>query len=30
VAGSLLWGVIFDGFHLDRYDLTGVRLVESL
>lgn len=23
VAGSLAWGVIFDGFKPDRYDLTG-------
>ncbi|MGH2878107.1 MAG: YnfA family protein [Solirubrobacteraceae bacterium] len=24
VAGSLLWGVAFDGFRPDRYDLIGV------
>ena len=23
VAGSLLWGVIFDGFRPDRYDILG-------
>jgi small multidrug resistance family-3 protein len=23
VAGSLLWGVLFDGFRPDRWDLTG-------
>jgi small multidrug resistance family-3 protein len=23
IAGSLLWGIIFDGFRPDRYDLTG-------
>ena len=23
VAGSLAWGVVFDGFRPDRYDLTG-------
>jgi small multidrug resistance family-3 protein len=23
IVGSLLWGVIFDGFRPDRYDLTG-------
>ena len=23
VAGSLLWGVLFDGFRPDRYDLIG-------
>lgn len=26
VAGSLLWGVIFDGFHPDRYDVTGAGI----
>lgn len=26
VAGSLLWGVIFDGFRPDRYDLTGAGI----
>jgi len=26
VAGSLLWGVIFDGFHPDRFDLTGAGI----
>ncbi|MGH2845124.1 MAG: YnfA family protein, partial [Thermoleophilaceae bacterium] len=23
VAGSLLWGIAFDGFRPDRYDLIG-------
>jgi small multidrug resistance family-3 protein len=23
VAGSLLWGAVFDGFQPDRFDLTG-------
>lgn len=23
VAGSLLWGVVFDGFRPDRYDIIG-------
>jgi small multidrug resistance family-3 protein len=23
VAGSLLWGVVFDGFRPDRYDIAG-------
>ena len=23
IAGSLLWGMVFDGFQPDRYDLTG-------
>ena len=23
IAGSLLWGWIFDGFHPDRYDIAG-------
>jgi small multidrug resistance family-3 protein len=23
IAGSLLWGAIFDGFRPDRYDVTG-------
>jgi small multidrug resistance family-3 protein len=23
VAGSLAWGVVFDGFRPDRYDVTG-------
>jgi small multidrug resistance family-3 protein len=23
IAGSLLWGVVFDGFRPDRYDLAG-------
>jgi small multidrug resistance family-3 protein len=29
VAGSLIWGVVFDGFRPDRYDNTGalIRLV---
>lgn len=26
VAGSLLWGVAFDGFRPDRYDLIGVSI----
>ncbi|MGH3329415.1 MAG: YnfA family protein [Streptomycetales bacterium] len=26
VAGSLLWGVVFDGFRPDRYDLAGAVL----
>jgi small multidrug resistance family-3 protein len=26
VAGSLLWGVVFDGFRPDRYDLTGAGI----
>lgn len=26
VAGSLLWGVVFDGFRPDRYDLIGAGL----
>jgi small multidrug resistance family-3 protein len=26
VAGSLLWGVLVDKFHPDRYDLTGAAL----
>jgi small multidrug resistance family-3 protein len=26
VAGSLLWGVVADGFHPDRYDLVGAGL----
>lgn len=26
VAGSLLWGVIFDGFRPDRFDLIGAAL----
>jgi small multidrug resistance family-3 protein len=24
VAGSLLWGVVLDGFRPDRWDITGV------
>jgi small multidrug resistance family-3 protein len=27
VAGSLAWGMAFDGFRPDRYDLLGGRLV---
>jgi small multidrug resistance family-3 protein len=23
IVGSLLWGVVFDGFHPDRYDIAG-------
>jgi small multidrug resistance family-3 protein len=23
IVGSLLWGVLFDGFRPDRYDITG-------
>jgi small multidrug resistance family-3 protein len=23
IAGSLVWGMIFDGFHPDRYDIAG-------
>jgi small multidrug resistance family-3 protein len=23
IAGSLLWGIVFDGFRPDRYDLVG-------
>jgi small multidrug resistance family-3 protein len=23
IVGSLLWGVVFDGFHPDRYDVAG-------
>jgi small multidrug resistance family-3 protein len=26
VAGSLAWGVIFDGFRPDRWDLTGAAI----
>jgi small multidrug resistance family-3 protein len=26
VAGSLLWGVVFDGFRPDRYDLSGAAI----
>jgi small multidrug resistance family-3 protein len=26
VAGSLAWGVIFDGFRPDRYDLAGAAI----
>ncbi|MET0425402.1 MAG: YnfA family protein [Actinoplanes sp.] len=26
VAGSLLWGVVVDGFRPDRYDLAGAAL----
>ena len=26
VAGSLAWGVIFDGFRPDRYDLAGALI----
>jgi small multidrug resistance family-3 protein len=26
VVGSLLWGVLFDGFKPDHYDLAGAAL----
>jgi small multidrug resistance family-3 protein len=26
VAGSLAWGMVFDGFRPDRYDITGAGL----
>jgi small multidrug resistance family-3 protein len=26
IAGSLLWGVAFDGFRPDRYDLVGAAI----
>jgi drug/metabolite transporter superfamily protein YnfA len=26
IVGSLIWGVIFDGFHPDRYDIAGAIL----
>jgi small multidrug resistance family-3 protein len=26
VAGSLLWGVVVDGFRPDRYDVTGAAI----
>lgn len=26
VAGSLLWGVVFDGFRPDRWDLAGAAV----
>ena len=26
IVGSLLWGVIFDGFHPDRSDLAGALI----
>ncbi len=26
IAGSLLWGVVFDGFHPDRSDLAGAAI----
>jgi small multidrug resistance family-3 protein len=26
VAGSLLWGVVLDGFHPDRYDIVGAAI----
>lgn len=26
VAGSLVWGVAFDGFRPDRYDITGALI----
>ena len=26
VAGSLAWGMVFDGFKPDRYDLTGAAI----
>lgn len=26
IVGSLLWGIVFDGFRPDRYDLAGATL----
>jgi small multidrug resistance family-3 protein len=26
IVGSLLWGVVFDGFHPDRYDVAGATI----
>ena len=26
IVGSLLWGMAFDGFHPDRYDITGALI----
>ena len=26
IVGSMLWGVVFDGFHPDRYDYAGALL----
>jgi small multidrug resistance family-3 protein len=26
IVGSLLWGVAFDGFHPDRYDIIGAAI----
>ena len=26
IVGSLLWGVAFDGFHPDRFDITGAAI----
>jgi small multidrug resistance family-3 protein len=26
IVGSLLWGMAFDGFHPDRYDVTGALI----
>ena len=26
VAGSLAWGIVFDGFHPDRFDLIGAAI----
>jgi small multidrug resistance family-3 protein len=26
IVGSLVWGVVFDGFRPDRYDLTGAAV----
>ncbi len=26
VAGSLAWGILFDGFHPDRYDIIGALI----
>jgi small multidrug resistance family-3 protein len=26
IVGSLLWGVAFDGFHPDRYDVVGAGI----
>ena len=26
IVGSIVWGVAFDGFHPDRYDLIGATI----
>jgi small multidrug resistance family-3 protein len=26
VAGSLVWGIVFDGFRPDRYDVIGATI----